>query len=72
MILKVRCPHCGYIQTTRTVKRVKCWNCEKTFKVFYKKRYKGKKFTWASRIVGIVEGTEEELLREFEKLKGKK
>jgi len=68
MILKVRCPKCGYEQTTKTIKRVKCWNCGATYSVYYKVRY-GREWVWKSRIVKIVEGTQEELLKMFEDLR---
>ncbi len=63
MLLKVQCPHCGYVQTTRSVKRVKCWNCGRTYQVFYKRS--------GSRIVEIVEGTRAELFKAYERAKRK-
>jgi len=68
VILKVRCPKCGYEQTTKTVKRVKCWNCGATYSVYYKVKY-GREWIWRSRIVQIIEGTEEEVQKAFENLK---
>jgi len=53
IILLVRCPHCGYEQTTTTIKRVKCWRCQRTYSVYPKKG--------TSRIVKIVKGTLEQL-----------
>jgi len=69
--LKVRCPKCGYEQTTTTIHRVKCWNCGATYRVYYRTRY-GREWVWRSRVVKIVEGTEEELLKAFENLKMEK
>jgi len=71
MIIKVKCPHCGFMFNTTTIKTVKCGNCGRSFKVYYKKRcLKG--YAWASRIVAIVEGSRMELFKEFEKLRLKK
>jgi len=57
--LKVRCPWCGFIQTTTTIKRVKCFRCLKTYPVFYKR----KKWTKNNNIVEIVQGSLSELHR---------
>jgi len=49
LILKVKCPYCGWIQNTTTVYRVKCIKCERKYRVFPKNR--------PSNIVEIVKGT---------------
>jgi len=53
--LLVECPHCGWRQATRTIKRVKCFRCGKSFQVYYKSK--------PSRIVRILEGSLAELHR---------
>ena len=68
VIIRVRCPKCGFVQPTRSIKRVKCWQCGHVFKVYIFDTHGRIKKT---RIVGIVRGTlqdlhkyvEEELLR---------
>jgi len=57
--LKVRCPHCGFIQVTSTIKRVKCFRCLRTYPVFYKR----KRFSKNNNIVEIVQGSLSELHR---------
>ena len=68
IILKVRCPYCGYEFNTTSIKTVRCKRCPHTFKVYYKKRY-GKKFIWRSRIVDIIKGSRKELLKKFRELR---
>jgi len=58
LVLKVRCPHCGYTFFTRTIKRVRCLNCLRTFKVVY---YDRKKKAYRNRIVKIERGSIQEL-----------
>jgi len=68
LVLMVECPFCGYQFTTTTIKRVKCYNCERTFKVYYKTK-KGKEWVLQHRVVGIVRGTREELMKRIMKIK---
>ena len=60
--LKVKCPYCGFIQTTTTVKRVKCFRCMKSYPVFYKR----KRWVKSHNIVEIVEGSLAELHKLYE------
>lgn len=66
LVIRVRCPHCGYEFPTTTVKRVRCFNCLRTFRVYYKERIKGK-WEVKHRVVRIEKGTEKELIRKVMK-----
>jgi len=68
VIIRVKCPHCGFEFNTRSIKTVKCRRCGRSFKVFYKKRSM-KGYAWASRIVKIVEGSRMELFKKFNELR---
>ncbi len=49
----VKCPFCEWKQTVHTVKRVVCFNCEKTFSVFPRRK--------PSAVVSITKGNIEVL-----------
>jgi ribosomal protein S27E len=66
--LKVRCPYCGFIQITSTIKKVRCFRCMKTYPVFYKR----KRWVKSNNIVEIVEGSLFELHRLYEEYTKKK
>ena len=51
--LVVKCPFCGFEFITTTVKRVRCYNCERTFRVFYREK-KGSELK--SRVLLILKG----------------
>jgi DNA-directed RNA polymerase subunit RPC12/RpoP len=67
MIIRVRCPHCGFEMNTSTVKTVKCIRCNRSFEVFpldLKGNFR------RSRVVGIVDGSLEEVRKlAYQKLK---
>ena len=65
MKIKVKCPKCGYVFTTTSIKSVKCPRCNHSFKVYYKERAYKRKWVWKSRIVDIVEGSLYELHQKF-------
>ena len=69
LIIKVKCPFCGFEQNTTSLKTVKCLKCESRYQVFCKKK--------RSRVVGVVKGTKEMLFKAYyeilrEKAKKKK
>ena len=57
VVLRVRCPHCGFEQTTRSIKRVRCFRCGRTYQVFNI----NKKWVKSNNIVRIEKGTLQEL-----------
>jgi len=71
LVIRVKCPRCGYEFTTRTLKVVKCPNCSYHFKVYYRVK-EGRKWYWRSRVVKIEKGTLSDLMKKFEKLKREK
>ena len=60
--LKVRCPHCGFIQTTTSIKRVRCFRCLRTYQVYYKRG----KLIKRHNIVELVEGSLADLHKLYE------
>jgi len=48
LLLRVRCPRCGFEQNTTTIKTVRCMNCNHSYQVYVK----GK----TSRIVQLLKG----------------
>jgi len=66
LVIKVRCPYCNYEFTTTTLKRVRCWNCLRYFKVLY---YDKKHNIFRTRIVDIVKGSKEMLNSEIARVK---
>ena len=58
VIIKVRCPKCGFVQPTRSIKRVKCWQCGHVYKIVLFDSY-GK--IRKHRIGGIIQGTKEDV-----------
>jgi len=66
MKIRVLCPFCGLKFETRTLKTVRCRRCNRSFEVYLldsKGRVKG------TRIIGLVDGSFEELYREAYKQK---
>jgi len=61
LIIRVLCPYCGKEQNTRSVKRVKCLRCEKSYKIYPKDK--------KSHVVKLVKGTLIELHSELYKQK---
>ena len=57
LIIKVKCPYCSHTQNTTTIKRVRCFKCERTFSIYRK----GK----PSRIVEIVKGSRDLLFKYY-------
>ena len=72
LVLRVRCPKCGYEFNTKTIKTVVCKVCGRSFKVYYKQKIGFRKYVWRSRIVRIVRGSKIELFKKFEELKLRK
>ena len=68
VVLRVRCPYCGFEQTTRSIKKVRCFRCGKTYQVYCRT---GK---WIKRhnIVRIEKGSLQELWKMYEEEYGKK
>jgi predicted Zn-ribbon and HTH transcriptional regulator len=62
-IIKVRCPNCGFKQNATTIKQVRCFNCQRYFRVYVRGR---------SRIVGIVKGSKEIVFRYFNRIYGRR
>jgi transposase-like protein len=60
MIIRVRCPHCGFEMNTRSVRTVKCIRCNRSFEVFPLDS-KGK--VRKSRVVKLIQGDLKELYR---------
>jgi len=56
---------------TSTIKRVVCSNCGHTYKVYYKEK-RGREWVWRSRIIDIISGSREELMKMFYKIRGVK
>lgn len=50
-ILRVKCPFCGFVQPTTSVKSVRCFHCERSYLIFPKKSL--------SRVVEVVKGNKE-------------
>jgi len=71
MELLVECPFCGYRFKTKSIKRVKCYNCDKTFRVYYKTKI-GNKWVLQHRIVNLLSGTKEELIKRIEEMERSK
>jgi len=57
VVLRVRCPHCGFEQTTTSIKSVRCRRCWRTYQVFNI----NKKWVKSNNIVRIEKGTLQEL-----------
>jgi len=57
LIIRVKCPHCGWEQNTRSLKTVKCLRCGRSYSVYRKRGF--------SRIVGIVKGNRELLFKRY-------
>jgi protein-arginine kinase activator protein McsA len=57
VVLRVRCPYCGFEQKTTSIKTVRCHRCYRTYSVFNP----NKRWTKASNVVGIEKGTLQEL-----------
>lgn len=57
LMLRVKCPRCNHEQNTTSIKSVKCFRCDRAFTIYPKKK--------KSRIVRIVKGTREMLMREY-------
>lgn len=53
VLVRVKCPKCGWEQNTSSVRRIKCFKCNRSFEVY---PLEGK-----SRIVKLVRGTLQEL-----------
>ena len=64
-----KCPKCGFVFTTKSIKTVRCKRCLHTFKVYYKERIGSREFALKSRVVGIVKGTRAELFKKLEELR---
>jgi transposase-like protein len=64
--LRVKCPYCGAERSTSSVKRVLCFKCGRSFKVFYKKKKKGYA---KSTIKKIEKGSLKKLHEKFYRLK---
>lgn len=63
LIIRIRCPNCGFEQNTSTIKLVRCINCDYLFKVFTRK---------GSRIRKIVKGNEYLLQKLYYRIYGRK
>jgi ribosomal protein S27E len=64
IILRVKCPKCGFEQNTRSIKQVKCMQCLHSYSLFPRKK--------RSRVIGIVKGSRNELFEEIRKQEAKK
>jgi hypothetical protein len=64
LVIRVRCPNCGFEQNSRSIKRVRCIRCGKSYAVFPKRKH--------SRVVDIVKGSREMLLMAYIKQVGGK
>ena len=68
VVLRVRCPYCGFEQKTKSIKRVRCFRCLKTFPVFYRRG------RWIKRhnIVKLEQGSLQELWKLYYEVYGRK
>jgi hypothetical protein len=64
VVLRVRCPYCGYEQTTTSIKTVRCHRCWRVYRVFSP----NKKWTKASNVVNIEKGTLQDLWELYNKV----
>lgn len=64
LIIRTECPKCSFQQNTETIKTIKCQNCNKQYEVYPEKQ--------KSRIVKIIKGDVQLLLREWYKEFGHK
>lgn len=53
LLLKVKCPYCGWERGTHSVNHVVCFKCEKGYALYPKKK--------KSRVVGILKGSPADL-----------
>jgi len=63
LVIRVRCPKCGFEQNTKSLKMVRCFRCNKSYAVFPKRMH--------SRVVDVVKGTREMLLTAYQRLNKK-
>lgn len=56
LIIKVKCPFCGFEQNTTTVRTVRCFECGRQYRVYKKSQ---------SRIVKIVKGSLQLLFKKY-------
>ncbi|MEM5805208.1 MAG: hypothetical protein QW156_03735 [Candidatus Aenigmatarchaeota archaeon] len=63
LIIRIRCPSCGFEQNTSTIKLVRCINCDYHFRVFTRR---------GSRIRKIVKGNEFLLQKLYYRIYGRK
>ena len=54
LVIKIMCPACRHKQNSRSMKKAKCQNCGYEYLIYTKNK---------TRIVGIVEGSRDLLLR---------